>query len=146
MFQQSYVDPSLQALQRQIIPALKEGFLGLDESGSSSLNRALAQSASDVSAGLGHQRMNLFQQQQQNKISALSGLGGLAGQRTFEPQVEHSQGILGQLIAAAGQVGAGFAGGGPAGGILSAIMGLLGGQQGGQGDMTTGVLKERVRV
>lgn len=111
LFQKSFVDPSLQALQRQIIPGIKESFLGMDESGSGSLNRALAQSAADVSTGLGQQYMNFYNQQQQRKLGALSGLGGLAGQRTFEPHIEQTQGILGPLIAALGQGFAGYLGG-----------------------------------
>ncbi len=125
LFQKSFIDPSLQALQRQIIPGIKESFLGLDESGSGSLNRALAQSASDVSTGLGQQYMNFFQQQQQNKLGALGQLGGLSGQRTFEPHIEQTQGILGPLIAALGQIGGGFAMGGPAGAGMGALAGLL---------------------
>lgn len=101
----------MQALQQQIIPGLKESFLGLDESGGSSLNRALAQSASDVSTGLGQQYMNFFNQQNSNKLNALNSLGGLAGQRTFEPHIEQIQGILGPLIASLGQAGAGWLGG-----------------------------------
>ena len=112
LFQTSFVDPAQQALQRQIIPGIKESFLGMDESGSGSLNRALAQSATDVSTGLGQQYMNFFQQQQGNKLGALGQLGGLAGQRTFEPHIEQLQGILGPLIAALGQAGVGFASGG----------------------------------
>ena len=111
LFQKSFIDPSLQALQQQIIPGLKESFLGLDESGGSSLNRALAQSASDVSTGLGQQYMNFFNQQNSNKLNALNSLGGLAGQRTFEPHIEQIQGILGPLIASLGQAGAGWLGG-----------------------------------
>ena len=129
LFQKSFVDPSLQALQRQIIPGIKESFLGLDESGSGSLNRALAQSASDVSTGLGQQYMNFYNQQQQNKMGALGQLGGLSGQRTFEPHIEQTQGILGPLIAALGQIGGGFAMGGPAGAGLGALGSLLKPQQ-----------------
>lgn len=112
LFQKSFIDPAQQALQRQIIPGIKEQFLGVDESGSGSLNRALAQSASDVSTGLGQQYMNFYNQQQANKLGALGQLGGLSGQRTFEPQIEQTQGILGPLIAALGQIGAGALTGG----------------------------------
>lgn len=112
LFQTSFIDPAQQALQQQIIPGLKESFLGLDESGSGSLNRALAQSASDVSTGLGSQMMNFFNQQQQNKLGAIGQLGGLTGQRTFEPHIEQTQGILGPIISALGQIGAGYASGG----------------------------------
>lgn len=112
LFQKSFIDPAQQALQRQIIPGIKEQFLGVDESGSGSLNRALAQSASDVATGLGSQYMNFYNQQQGNKLGALGQLLGLTGQRTFEPQIEQTQGLLGPLIAALGQVGAGALSGG----------------------------------
>ena len=143
IFQKSFIDPAQQALQRQIIPGLKESFLGLDESGSGSLNRALAQSATDVSTGLGQQYMNFFQNQQANKLNALQGLGGLVGQRTFEPHIEQTQGIMGPIISALGQIGGGIAMGGPGGGALAALMKALGlgsqqgGQQGGQQQSST---------
>lgn len=125
MFQKSFVDPALQVYQRQLIPALKESFLGMDESGSSSLNRALAQGASDVSTGLGQQQMNFFQQQQAAKQGALGQLGGLAGQRTFEPSEEHTQGILGDIIKALGPVLIGLFSGGPAGAAAGGLSGVL---------------------
>lgn len=125
MFQQSFIDPSLKALHGQIIPSLKEGFLGLDESGSSALNQALSQSASDVSSGLGQQIMSFFNQQQQNKLGALGQLGGLAGQRTFEPNIEHTQGLMKSILSALAQAGVGFATGGPAGAAAGGLAGLL---------------------
>ena len=126
LFQKSFVDPAQQTLQRQVIPGIKESFLGLDESGSGSLNRALAQSATDVSTGLGQQYMNFFQQQQGNKLGALGQLGGLSGQRTFEPNMEHTEGILGAIISALGQAAAGFAMGGPVGAAAGGAAGLAG--------------------
>jgi len=110
-YQKSFIDPAQQALQRQIIPEIKENFLGLNESGSSALNRALAQSATDVSALLGQGMMGQYNQQQSNKLSALGGLGGLSGQRTFEPLINQQQGILGQLLGAAGTAGGMYFGG-----------------------------------
>jgi Chaperone of endosialidase len=104
-YQKSFIDPAQQVLQRQIIPGLKENFLGLDESGSSALNRALAQSATDVSTALGSGILGQYNQYQANRLSALSGLGGLAGSQTFQPMISQSQGILGPLIGAAGTVG-----------------------------------------
>lgn len=127
LFQKSFVDPSLQALQRQIIPGLKESFLGLDESGSGSLNRALAQSATDVSTGLGQQYMNFYNQQQQNKLGALGQLGGLTGIRTFEPHIKESKGFLAPILSALAQAGVGFATGGPFGALAGGIGGLSGG-------------------
>lgn len=105
MFQKSFVDPAQQALQRQIIPGIKEQFLGLDESGSSALNQALAQAATDVSTGLGTQYMNQYNQQQNNQLQALGLLGGLSGQRTFQPMIQQTQGILGPLIGSLGGIG-----------------------------------------
>jgi len=113
LFQKSFIDPSLEALERQIIPGIKESFA--DSAGSSALNRALAQSATDVSTGLGQQYMNFYNQQQANKLNALSGLGGLAGQRTFEPHISQQQGILGNILSAGGQLGAGYLSGNPFG-------------------------------
>jgi len=129
LFHKSFIDPAQQALQRQIIPGLKESFLGLDESGSGSLNRALAQSATDVSTGLVQQYMNFYNQQQQNKLGALGQLGGLAGQRTFEPHIEQTQGILGPIISALGQIGAGYASGGAT--ALPKLLAALTGNKGG---------------
>lgn len=123
LFQKSFIDPAQQALQRQIIPGIKEQFLGLDESSSGSLNRALAQSATDVATGLGSQYMNFYNQQQDNKLNALGQLGALSGQRTFEPHIQQTQGLAGPIISALGQVLAGYAMGGPAG---AAMMGLKG--------------------
>lgn len=131
LFQKSFVDPSIQTLQRQIIPGIKESFLGLDESGSGSLNRALAQSATDVSTGLGQQYMNFFNQQQGQKLGALGQLGGLTGQRTFEPHFEDTQGILGPLMQGLGSLAGGsLAGGGSAGfGMIADLLKrILGGK------------------
>lgn len=108
MFQKSFVDPAQMALERQIIPNIKEQFLGLDESGSSALNQALAQSATDLSTMLGSNYMNQYNQQQGNMLQSLGLLGGLSGQRTFEPMLQQREGILGQLIGALGQVGSSF--------------------------------------
>ena len=117
MFKESFVNPSLQTLQRQVIPQIKESFLGLDESGSSALNRALAQSASDVSSMLGQQLMGQFNQQQGRGLQA-------AGMRTFEPIINRQQGLLPGLLnaTASGIGGAVGAGGNP----LGALLGVLG--------------------
>lgn len=105
MFQKSFIDPAQQVLQRQIIPSIKEGFMGLDEAGSSALNQALAQSATDLSTSLGSQMMNQYNAQEGRRLSALSGLGSLATARTYEPMIQQTQGILGPLISGTGQVG-----------------------------------------
>jgi len=88
MFQKSFVDPSINTLNRQIIPQVKESFLGLDESGSSALNRALAQSASDVSSMLGQQQMGQFNRLMQTGL----------GTRSFEPHLQKQTGLAGPLV------------------------------------------------
>jgi len=108
MFQKSFIDPAQQAMQRQIIPGIKEQFMGMDETGSSALNQALSQSATDLSTSLGSQYMNQYNLGQNRQMSALQGLGGLAGQKTFSPMIHEQEGILGQIIAALGQAGGGW--------------------------------------
>lgn len=108
MFQKSIVEPSVQDFQRKVVPGIKEQFLGLDESGSSSLNQALAQGATDLSTSIGSQRLNQFNTQQGNVLNALQQLIGASGQRTFQPQVEQQQGILGPIIQALGSIGGGL--------------------------------------
>lgn len=103
MFQKSFVDPSTQMLQRQIVPALKEAYLG-DEQGSSALNQALAQSATDLSTGLGSQLMTQFNLQQDRGMQAV-------GQRQFSPMIHEQQGILGDIIKAIGYIAGGGGGG-----------------------------------
>jgi hypothetical protein len=97
MFQKSFVDPAQQTLQRQIIPGIKEQFLG-EETGSSALNQALAQSATDLSTALGSQYMTQYGLGQQRQAGALGQLGGLAGQRTIEPMLFQREGLLQALI------------------------------------------------
>ena len=111
LFQKSFIDPATQALQQQIIPAIKETFLGLDESGSGSLNRALAQSATDLSTALGSQYMNFYNNQQGNKLNALNLLGGLSTQRTFQPLVQQTSPTLPYLLQALSGIGGGALGG-----------------------------------
>jgi len=105
MFQQSFVDPAQQMLQRQIVPGIKEQFMGMDESGSSALNQALAQSATDLSTVLGSQLMNQYGLGQQRQLGALGQLGGLAGQHTFQPWMEQNPGFMNELIKAAATLG-----------------------------------------
>lgn len=111
MFQQSFVDPAQQMMQRQIIPGIKEQFMGMDESGSSALNQALSQSATDLSTALGSQMMNQYNIGQQRQMGALGQMGQMAGQRTFEPMIQQQQGILGPLIGMLGQMGSAGLGG-----------------------------------
>jgi hypothetical protein len=105
-YKKTFIDPAQQSLQRDIIPTIKENFMGLDESGSSSLNRALAQSATDLSGLLGQGMLGQYNQSNANRLSALSGLGGLAGMNTFQPIISQQQGILGNVVGAAGRLGA----------------------------------------
>lgn len=105
LFQTSFVDPATQVLQRQIIPAIKESFLGLDESGSGSLNRALAQSATDLSTALGTQYMNFYNQNQSNQLNALGQLGNLGTARTFQPLIQQTAPILPSLLQSLGSIG-----------------------------------------
>lgn len=99
-------------MQRQIIPSLKEAYLGTEEAGSSALNQALAQSATDLSTALGQQYMGQYNQMMGNQLSTLGLLGGIGTQKTYEPMVQQTQGILGPLLAALGQIGgAGIYGG-----------------------------------
>jgi hypothetical protein len=110
-FQKSFVEPAQQQLNRQIIPGIKENFLGQDESGSGSLNRALAQSATDVSTNLGQQYMNQYNLMNQNKLQALGGMSGLSGQRQFEPMISQNQGLLGSILSMLGSIGGPAVGG-----------------------------------
>lgn len=97
MFQKSFIDPAQQAMQRQIIPGIKEQFMGMDESGSSALNQALAQSATDLSSSLGSQYMNQYNLAQGRGMTA-------AGQTQFSPMIHEQQGILGDIIKALGSI------------------------------------------
>lgn len=102
MFQQSFVNPSLQTLQRQVIPGIKESFLGQNESGSSSLNRALAQSATDVSSMLGGQQMNQYNNQIGQGLQA-------SGVNQFMPLINQRQGLIpGSINALASALGGYF--------------------------------------
>jgi hypothetical protein len=108
VFQKSIVDPAMQQYQQQVLPAIQQRFVDADAGSSSALNQALSQSASDLTKGFGQQYGNFFQQQQANQQAALQGLGGLATQQTFTPQIQQRGGILGPLIGAAGQLGGGY--------------------------------------
>ena len=111
MFQKSFVDPAQQAMQRQVIPGIKEQFMGMEESGSSALNQALSQSATDLSTALGSQYMNQYNLGQNRQMQSLGTLGQMAGQRTFSPMIHEQEGILGNIIDALGRIGGGWIGG-----------------------------------
>ena len=99
MFNKSVVDPAMMDYKQNVLPAIQQRFVDANAGSSSALNQALSQSANDLTTGLGSQYMNFFQGQQQHnqqgQINALSGLGGLAGQQTFQPMISKSGGILG---------------------------------------------------
>jgi hypothetical protein len=111
LFQQQAIDPALAALQKQIIPGIQQQFVDANAGSSSALNQALSEAASDVTTNLGSQFMNFFQQQQQNKLGALGQLGGIFGQRTFDPIYSQREGISGPLIGAGGDILGGILGG-----------------------------------
>lgn len=107
-FQQSYVDPALQALQQQILPAIQQRFVDVGAGSSSALNQALARAASDVSTQLGSQFGQYSVGQQQLQQNALSQFLPLLGKQTTQPQFQQTQGILGPLIGTSGQLGAAY--------------------------------------
>ena len=107
-FQKSVVDPTMKQYEQQVLPSIQQRFVDADAGSSSALNQALTQSASDVTTGLGSQYLNFLQGQQSNQLNALQGMGGLAGQQTFQPMVNQNQGLLGPLLQALGQMGGGY--------------------------------------
>ena len=106
VFQKSYVDPAMMAMERQIIPGIQQRFVDAGAGSSSALNQALAQSATDLSTSLGSQYGQFLQGQQQNQLNALNMFGQLGTQQTFSPLIQQQQGILGPLINAGGTIGA----------------------------------------
>lgn len=113
-YQQSFVKPAQDMLQRQIIPQIKENFLGLDESASGALNRALAQSASDVSTQIGQGILNQYNVHNQNQLGALSSLNALLGRQSIEPIIHSRPSLLSTLLGGLGS---------PLGGLLSLLVG-----------------------
>jgi len=108
VFQQTYVDPAMQAMQQQIIPGIQQRFTDANAGSSSALNQALAQSASDLSTSLGSQFGQFMQGQQQNQLNAMGMFGNMMGQQTFSPLVQQRPGILPGLLNAGSQVGAAY--------------------------------------
>ena len=108
VFQQTYVDPAMQALQQKILPGIQQRFSDLNAGSSSALNQALAQSATDLSTSLGSQYGQFLQGQQGRQLQALSQFLPMLTQQTFQPQFQQNQGILGPLLQAGGQIGAAF--------------------------------------
>ena len=110
MFQKSYVDPALQALEQQITPAIQQKYVDANAGSSSALNQALAQSATDVSTQLGQQYGQFLQNQQLQKLQALGLMQPYLTGQTFSPWIEKQEGILGPLIGAAGQAAGAYLG------------------------------------
>jgi len=108
MFRESIVEPTTRAYEQRVVPGLQQRFVDANASSSSALNQALAQGAADLSSQLGGQYMNFLQGQQGNTLSALGQLGGLAGQRTFQPYQQG--GLLGSLLGGLGQLGGAYLG------------------------------------
>lgn len=106
LFQQSYIDPAMQAMQTQILPQIQQRFTDANAGSSSALNQALSQSATDLSTALGSQFGQFMQGQQQNQLNALGMFGNMANQQTFSPLIQQQQGLAGPLIGAAGKAGA----------------------------------------
>lgn len=102
MFQENIVEPTTRAYEQRVVPGTQQRFVDANASSSSALNQALAQGASDLTSSLAGQYTNFLQGQQQNTLGALGQLGGLAGQRTFQPYQQG--GIGGDLLGALGQI------------------------------------------
>ena len=82
VFQKSVVDPTMLNYNQQVLPAIQQQFADANAGSSSALNQALGASANDLGTMLGGQYMDFFKQQNANRLSAMSGMGGLAGQQT----------------------------------------------------------------
>lgn len=106
IFQQTYVDPAQQMLQRQILPEIQQRFVGAGAGSSSALNQALAQTATDLSSSLGQQFGQFYERQRGQQLGALGTLLPLLTASTQQPMIQQQQGILGPLIGAAGTIGA----------------------------------------
>ena len=111
-FQRSFVDPAMQTYQQQILPAIQQRYADVGASSSSALNQALAQSASDLSTGLGSQYGALAQARRGEQMGALQSFLPLVTGQTIQPYVQQKQGWLGPTIGAVGNIGAGIASGG----------------------------------
>jgi hypothetical protein len=103
MFQDSFVTPAQQTLNRQIIPGIKESFLGNDSSGSSALNQALAQSATDIGTMLGTQKLNQYNTQTNQGIQGL-------GIKAFQPMIQENNGWLSDILSILAAGGKSFLG------------------------------------
>lgn len=104
-FQQSYVNPALQALEQQIVPSIQQRFVDANAASSSALNQALAQAAEAATTNIGANYGNFLQNQQQLGLNAFLPL---LGAQTFSPVIQQQQGLAGPLLSAAGSIGAGW--------------------------------------
>lgn len=104
LFEEQYVQPAQQAFQRSVAPAIQQRFVDLDAGASSALNQALAQSASDISTGLGSQFGGFLQGQQQNQLQALAQVLQLLQNQNQTPLIQQQQGLAGPLLQAGGSV------------------------------------------
>lgn len=102
LFNQAYIQPAQQALERNILPSIQQRFVDVGAGRSSALNQALSQAATDVSTQLGSQIGNYQQQQQQALLQALGLLSGQGLQQTQQPVVSQSQGLLGGVLGGIG--------------------------------------------
>ena len=103
-FQKGVVDPMMQTFQQQTLPGVQQRFVDANAGSSSALNQALSQSAENLTTSLGAQYLPFMQGQQQNTLSALGQLGGLAGAQSFQPH--RQEGIAGDLLQTLGTLGA----------------------------------------
>lgn len=108
IFQQSYVQPALMALEQQIAPAIQQRFVDANAGSSSALNQALAQSARDLSTALGSQYGQFVQNQSTQQLQALGVFAPLLTGQTSAPIAQQKQGLLGPLLQAGGALGAGW--------------------------------------
>lgn len=106
MFEEQYVKPAQQAYERQVVPGLQQRFVDVDAGASSAMNQALAQSAADLSTGLGSQFGQFMQNQQGQQQNALQQLIALITGQTFSPIIQERQGVAGPLIKAGGEFAA----------------------------------------
>lgn len=96
MFQQTYVDPAMQAFQQQFMPAIQQQFS--DTGASSALNQALAQGAKDLSTSLGSQYGGFMERQQGQQLQAAQGFMPSLTQQTFTPHMQQQPGVLGNVL------------------------------------------------
>lgn len=101
VFQQSVVDPALQAFQQQILPQIYQSYGEAGADSSSALNQALAAAAQNLGTQIGQQRLPFLEQQQRSQLGALGQLGQLGTAGTLGPIVQGPQsGILQELLKA----------------------------------------------